>query len=846
MWENILKATATPPKGTSVKDIKSLLISALTNPINSLEKNLSKLITKIREAEKKISDEVSPLTQDIRIFEIADEGENPTQHKIDIDAKKALEGKWKKQVEKFRLEIIEPLNVELLELKKLITKTLTENSSNPFTPTMTKKPTNNSEAVYSKQGVEGRKRGKDWQISDDGYGNNDFYNYKENGKSLPISIDEAAQHYKDRIVDYGKEVPFEEYAGGRRRAGGRRQIEDKTYAEPKSPIVIESREEGKKLRAKTTRDRLKDSKNYKPTMLKPKVKKLPKNRMTQNSNDIQSDFKTVSSIRTILYPKSNSEINNIILGFDAFLQEEPSPIIDKFREEEPEKFQEVMDILQSIVGSSPLPVENYMTKLSSLVRRPTGSREQNNTKITFKGGNIKIGPNLTYRHKGDLLQIPVNFNPTEENFTEISNWLGKEGRFMPLPEVSNKVEFIKRFISQIYSSEEQLDSIGNFAEVLTSNNDFIAGLKRKIPTVGQQISASKEKSIFLNYINSARYQKINFKKNISLFLHRLDTIREALTDVQVEKLNNLLSESVGSGDLEDLILSSIELPIIRTQNKKDESLSSKFGAKQTVIKPEYTASLSTLFGRDNIDRPDDGMRELFNLPPNNPIEDNWEPIIVAKISENQKRLLDNRRKIIGVQKPIRQQDIDEGKRARDKLKRSVKVLTEEAQEKIYAKLELEYEKMIKPYIGEISYEPYAGRKQRLLGVLRTKGQPPQINYESLKVTGARTAAGEKGKKEEEEEEGVKKADISSLSSKKRREVKAVLQNAHPTEYFGEDYLRLGKVINTLDGLAKDEEAVLLEKLGVKNLQMVKTAASLRKKYENLYDKLYNMVYDEEE
>ena len=406
MWENILKATATPPKGTSVKDIKSLLISALTNPINSLEKNLSKLITKIREAEKKISDEVSPLTQDIRIFEIADEGENPTQHKIDIDAKKVLENKRQTQVEKFRLEIIEPLNVELLELKKLITKTLTENSSNPFTPTMTKKPTNNSEAVYSKQGVEGRKRGKDWQISDDGYGNNDFYNYKENGKSLPISIDEAAQHYKDRIVDYGKEVPFEEYAGGRRRAGGRRQIEDKTYAEP--------------------------------TMLKPKVKKLPKNRMTQNSNDVQSDFKTVSSIRTILYPKSNSEINNIILGFDAFLQEEPSPIIDKFREEEPEKFQEVMDILQSIVGSSPLPVENYMTKLSSLVRRPTGSREQNNTKITFKGGNIKIGPNLTYRHKGDLLQIPVNFNPTEENFTEISNWLGKEGRFMPLPEVSKR------------------------------------------------------------------------------------------------------------------------------------------------------------------------------------------------------------------------------------------------------------------------------------------------------------------------------------------------------------------------------------------------------------------------
>jgi hypothetical protein len=93
---------------------------------------------------------------------------------------------------------------------------------------------------------------------------------------------------------------------------------------------------------------------------------------------------------------------------------------------------------------------------------------------------------------------------------------------------------------------------------------------------------------------------------------------------------------------------------------------------------------------------------------------------------------------------------------------------------------------------------------------------------------------------------LEKADISSLPPKKRREVKALLQNAHPTEYFGEDYLRLGKVINIIDGLAEDEEAELLEKLGVKNLQMVKTAASLRKKYENLYKKLYDMVYDEEE
>ena len=90
-----------------------------------------------------------------------------------------------------------------------------------------------------------------------------------------------------------------------------------------------------------------------------------------------------------------------------------------------------------------------------------------------------------------------------------------------------------------------------------------------------------------------------------------------------------------------------------------------------------------------------------------------------------------------------------------------------------------------------------------------------------------------------------KADISSLDEEKRREIKAILQNSHPTEYFGEDYLKLGKLINILGDVADTDEETLLEELGVETLQMVKKAAALRKIYERLYRTLRDIVYEEE-
>ena len=72
-----------------------------------------------------------------------------------------------------------------------------------------------------------------------------------------------------------------------------------------------------------------------------------------------------------------------------------------------------------------------------------------------------------------------------------------------------------------------------------------------------------------------------------------------------------------------------------------------------------------------------------------------------------------------------------------------------------------------------------------------------------------------------------------------------MQNSHPTEYFGEDYLKLGKLINILGDVADTDEETLLEELGVENLQMVKKAAALRKIYERLYRTLRDIVYEEE-
>lgn len=93
---------------------------------------------------------------------------------------------------------------------------------------------------------------------------------------------------------------------------------------------------------------------------------------------------------------------------------------------------------------------------------------------------------------------------------------------------------------------------------------------------------------------------------------------------------------------------------------------------------------------------------------------------------------------------------------------------------------------------------------------------------------------------------LKKMDVEDLPPKQRKRVKTYMQDADPTEYFGEEYLKLGKIINILEGIVTPEDEKELAELDEDNLKLVKLAARLRKHYETLYAALGDMVYDREE
>jgi len=91
-----------------------------------------------------------------------------------------------------------------------------------------------------------------------------------------------------------------------------------------------------------------------------------------------------------------------------------------------------------------------------------------------------------------------------------------------------------------------------------------------------------------------------------------------------------------------------------------------------------------------------------------------------------------------------------------------------------------------------------------------------------------------------------KMDLGELNTKERRRIKTYLQDAEPTKFFGEEYLKLTKVINTLGSIVDSAEEDELEGMDEENLKLIKKLAHLRKRYETLYEEIYGMVYGEEE
>ena len=92
--------------------------------------------------------------------------------------------------------------------------------------------------------------------------------------------------------------------------------------------------------------------------------------------------------------------------------------------------------------------------------------------------------------------------------------------------------------------------------------------------------------------------------------------------------------------------------------------------------------------------------------------------------------------------------------------------------------------------------------------------------------------------------------LDSLETKQKKALKKKLQAAEPSEYFGQDFTQLGELVDTLrelDLIKSDKKMTKKVKtMSESNVDIVATAAKLRKGYEILYEQLRSIVYPRKE
>ena len=88
--------------------------------------------------------------------------------------------------------------------------------------------------------------------------------------------------------------------------------------------------------------------------------------------------------------------------------------------------------------------------------------------------------------------------------------------------------------------------------------------------------------------------------------------------------------------------------------------------------------------------------------------------------------------------------------------------------------------------------------------------------------------------------------LASLPEEPIKRLKKTLQAAEPSEYFGQDYTRLGELIDLLQEMdftkGDTELNEKIKSISEQNIDMVATAARLRKTYETLYLQVRKIVY----
>jgi len=87
--------------------------------------------------------------------------------------------------------------------------------------------------------------------------------------------------------------------------------------------------------------------------------------------------------------------------------------------------------------------------------------------------------------------------------------------------------------------------------------------------------------------------------------------------------------------------------------------------------------------------------------------------------------------------------------------------------------------------------------------------------------------------------------LEKLSPKRKKRLKKILQTTQPSEYMGQDFTKLGQLIDELkhaDIMKTKKMHKKMTAIDEKNVSMVATASELRKNYEILYRQLRGMVY----
>jgi len=87
--------------------------------------------------------------------------------------------------------------------------------------------------------------------------------------------------------------------------------------------------------------------------------------------------------------------------------------------------------------------------------------------------------------------------------------------------------------------------------------------------------------------------------------------------------------------------------------------------------------------------------------------------------------------------------------------------------------------------------------------------------------------------------------LDKANPKQKKKVKKTLQSVQPSEYMGQDFTKLGDLLDEINSLDFNKSKPMKKKLdsfAERNTDLVARAAEMRKDYEILYRQLRAMVY----